>query len=71
MKIQIERTYVEAMIAQFPELQILAEQLKFGNKAEVPLHHFSGLHLGFLHHLYQQAGFGLSLIHISEPTRPY
>ena len=56
MKIQIERIYVEALVAEFPEFYILAEQLKFGNKAEIPVHHFSELHLGFLHNLYQQAG---------------
>jgi hypothetical protein len=59
MKIQIERAYVEALVAEFPELQILAEQLKFGNKAEIPLEHFSGLHLGFLRDLYEQAGAGM------------
>ncbi len=56
MKLQIERAYVEAMVAQFPELQMLAEQLKFGNKADIPFHHLSGLQLDFLRGLYEKAG---------------
>lgn len=48
MKLQIGRAYVEAMVAQFPELQMLAEQLKFGNKADIPFHHLSGTQLDFL-----------------------
>ncbi len=56
MKLQIERVYVEAMVTEFPELHILTEQLKFGNKAEIPLHHLSERQLDFLRHLYEQAG---------------
>jgi len=56
MKLQIERTYVEAMVTQFPELHALTEQLKFGNKAEIPFHHFSADHLDHLHTLYSAAG---------------
>jgi hypothetical protein len=59
MKLQIERSYVEAIVAEFPDLQILAEQLKFGNKAEIPLHHLSELQLDFLRNLYEQAGFAM------------
>ena len=59
MKLQIERSYVEAMMAEFPDLQILAEQLKFGNKAEIPLHQLSELQLDFLRNLYEQAGFAM------------
>lgn len=56
MKLHIERNYVEAMVDQFPGLVSLKEQLKFGNKAEVPFHHLSQPELGFLKDLYQQAG---------------
>jgi len=56
MKLQIERSYVEAMVARFPELQSLSEQLKFGNKADIPFHHLSTLQLDFLRSLYEQAG---------------
>lgn len=56
MKLQIERSYVEAMVAQFPELNALAEQLKFGNRADIPFHHLSTQHLGYLESLYTAAG---------------
>ncbi|WP_040294973.1 AAA family ATPase [Beggiatoa alba] len=56
MKLLIERTYVEAMVTKFPELHSLAEQLKFGNKAELPFHHLSTEHLGHLHSLYVATG---------------
>lgn len=56
MKLQIERSHVEAMVAKFPELCALTEQLKFGNRADVPFHHFSTQHLGYLESLYAAAG---------------
>ncbi len=55
MKLQIERNYVEAMVAEFPGLSQLKEQLRFGNKAEVPVNHLTGSELGFLQDLYRQA----------------
>lgn len=59
MKLQIERGYAEAMIAQFPDLFVLAEQLKFGNKAEIPFTQLSNEQLNFLLLLYQQAGIAM------------
>ena len=56
MKLQIERGYVEALINAFPDLNHLQEQLKFGNKAEVPFQQLSSLQLGFLHDLYAAGG---------------
>ena len=56
MKLQIERVYVEALINAFPDLHYLQEQLKFGNKAEVPFQQLSSPQLGFLHDLYAQSG---------------
>ena len=56
MKLQIERTYVDAMVAKFPELEPLKDQLRFGNKAEVPFNRLSSSELGYLGNLYQQAG---------------
>lgn len=56
MKLQIEKTYVQAMLEEFPGLSHLQEQLRFGNKAEVPFNHLSNSELGFLQNLYQQAG---------------
>ncbi|WP_455366907.1 AAA family ATPase [Kaarinaea lacus] len=56
MKLQIERPYVDAMVAQFPTLVSLQEQLRFGNKAEVAFNHLSNTELAFLHNLYEDAG---------------
>lgn len=56
MKLQIERTYVEAMLTEFPELDFLSEQLKFGNKAEVSFNLLSEQQLDYLRGLYEQAG---------------
>lgn len=56
MKLQIERTYVDAMVAEFPGLKPLKDQLRFGNKAEVPFNYLSSSELGYLGNLYQQAG---------------
>ena len=56
MKLQIERSHVEAMVAKFPELCALTEQLKFGNRADVPFHHLSTQHLGYLESRYAAAG---------------
>ncbi|MFA5952182.1 MAG: AAA family ATPase [Hyphomicrobium sp.] len=56
MKLQIERPYVEAMVASFPDLATLKEQLRFGDKAEVAFGQLSGAALAFLQDLYRQAG---------------
>jgi hypothetical protein len=56
MKLQIERSHVEAMVAKFPELCALTEQLKFGNRADVSFHHLSTQHLGYLESLYAAVG---------------
>jgi hypothetical protein len=56
MKLQIERTYVNAMVAEFPGLTPLKDQLRFGNKAEVPFNRLSSSELGYLKNLYQEAG---------------
>ncbi|MGR9044266.1 MAG: AAA family ATPase [Gammaproteobacteria bacterium] len=56
MKLHIERPYVDAMVAEFPGLTQLKEQLRFGNKAEVPFNHLSISELSYLHNLYQQGG---------------
>jgi len=56
MKLQIERSYVHALLTEFPQLTQLKEQLRFGNKAEVPFNHLSRAELGYLQNLYQQAG---------------
>jgi len=56
MKLQIERKYVEAMVGEFPGLSALKDQLRFGNKAEVPFKNLSNTELSFLQVLYKQAG---------------
>ncbi len=56
MKLQIERPYVEAMVAEFPDLSPLKEQLKFGDRVEVTFSQLSGAELDFLGDLYRQAG---------------
>ncbi|MDP3934158.1 MAG: AAA family ATPase, partial [Methylococcaceae bacterium] len=56
MKLQIERKYVEAMVDEFPGLAALKDQLRFGNKAEVPFKDLSNTELSFLQVLYKQAG---------------
>jgi hypothetical protein len=56
MKLQIERQYVEAMVNEFPGLAALKDQLRFGNKAEVPFKQLSNTELSFLQVLYRDAG---------------
>lgn len=56
MKLQIEQPYVDAMLAEFPKLDVLKEQLRFGNRAEVLFSQLSSTQLSYLHNLYQQAG---------------
>jgi hypothetical protein len=56
VKLQIERTYVEELVQAFPHLEPLQDQLRFGNKAEVPFDQFSRAELAFLGNLYEQAG---------------
>jgi len=56
MKLQIERSYVKAMLEQFPSLTNLKEQLRFGNRAEVNFSHLSNTEISFLLNLYHLAG---------------
>lgn len=56
MKLQIEKSYVDAMVNQFPAMTQLKDQLRFGNKAEVLFTHLSNEQLHFLHTLYEQSG---------------
>ena len=56
MKLQIERPYIEAMVAQFPGLAPLGEQLRFGDRVEIPFGELSAVQLGFLQELYGKGG---------------
>jgi hypothetical protein len=56
MKFEIDRPHVEALIAAFPDLSGLRDQLRFGNKAELALSQLSDAQFGLLGRLFQQAG---------------
>tara|TARA_R110001592_G_scaffold231766_6_gene488929 strand:+ start:232 stop:1941 length:1710 start_codon:yes stop_codon:yes gene_type:complete len=56
MKLNIHRIYVEALVERFPTLSFLAEQLRFGHRAEVPFVQLTVDQLGFLSELYAEAG---------------
>ena len=56
MLLQIEKPYVDAIVDEFPNLASLKEQLRLGNKVEVPFHHLSSNELAFLGNLYKAAG---------------
>lgn len=56
MKLQIDQPYVNALLDQFPELDVLRDQLRFGNHAHVVFDQLSGSQLAYLQNLYVQAG---------------
>jgi len=56
MKLQIDRTDVEALIERFPDRAPLAEQLRFGDLAEVAFGEFETVELDDLVGLYRAAG---------------
>ncbi|WP_036259332.1 ATP-binding protein [Methylocapsa aurea] len=56
MNLQIDRSHIEAMVAEFPNLAPLKEQLRFGNKVEAPFHQLSASELAFLQKLYEDGG---------------
>ncbi|WP_036293461.1 ATP-binding protein [Methylosinus sp. PW1] len=56
MNIQIERQYVESLMARFPARAGLAEQLRFSDRVEIDFAHLSDEELTFLEELYRAAG---------------
>lgn len=56
MKLQIEQPFVEAMADEFPALAALKEQLRFGNRIEIPVSRLAKPELDFLVGLYRLAG---------------
>jgi hypothetical protein len=56
MKLHIERPYIEAMVASFPKLAPLKDQLRFGDRVEVAFHQLSSDEVTFLVDLYRRAG---------------
>lgn len=56
MKLEIDRTYLESLVARFPDLAFLREQLKFGSKVEVPVQRLNADQVDYLVELYGQGG---------------
>ncbi|MCJ2177804.1 AAA family ATPase [Novosphingobium album (ex Hu et al. 2023)] len=56
MKLAVERAHLDALIAAFAELEPLRAQLRFGEKAEVPVAQLSDAQCAFLGDLYRGAG---------------
>ena len=54
MKLQIERRHIEPLMQAFPRLESLREQLRFGNRVEVPFHHLEPAELDRLLALYAE-----------------
>lgn len=56
MMLLIEKPFVEAMTQEFPGLEFLSEQLKFGSTAQASFQKFKQEHLEFLTQLYRSSG---------------
>jgi len=56
MNLHIERPHIEQMIGEFPNLGHLKDQLRFGNRVEVPFHQLSLVELDYLRGIYETAG---------------
>ncbi len=56
MKLQIDKQHLHALLAAHPRLQGLSEQLRFGNKAQVPYDQLSIAEIASLAEIYQQEG---------------
>jgi hypothetical protein len=61
MHVQIERPFIEPMVAEYPELSPLKEQLRFGNKVEIPVTQLTAEQMGYLAGLFEQAGPGVKM----------
>lgn len=56
MKLQIERPHIAVMLQAFPRLAYVEEQLRFGNKVEIPFGNLNDEELAFLRGLYAEGG---------------
>lgn len=56
MKLQIEQPFVDELLDKFPDLVLLREQLKFGDKIEVMFSQLSDVEVSFLGNLYLTNG---------------
>ena len=61
MKLEIERPHVEAMVAAFPDLASLTDQLRFGDKVEVAFEQLTTRELDFLEDRYRGGGRDMQL----------
>ncbi|MCH2221627.1 MAG: ATP-binding protein, partial [Dechloromonas sp.] len=52
MKLQIDRRHIEPMMQAFPRLEAFRDQLRFGNRVEVPFNRFETAELDMLQALY-------------------
>ena len=52
MKLQIDRRHIEPMMQAFPRLEEFRDQLRFGNRVEVPFKRFEPAELDMLQALY-------------------
>ena len=56
MKLHIDRHHIEPMIAEFPRLAFVQEQLRFGNRVELSFGQMQAEELDYLQGLYAQGG---------------
>ena len=56
MKLEIDRTHLESLVARFPDLAFLCEQLKFGSKVEIQMSRLTLEQVDHLVAMYQQDG---------------
>ena len=56
MKLHIDRHHIEPMIAKFPRLAFVQEQLRFGNRVELSFGQMQAEELDYLQGLYAQGG---------------
>jgi hypothetical protein len=56
MKFIIDKSFVESLVSEFDELGYLAEQLRFGHRAEVPFQQLNQPQVSFLLQLYRAEG---------------
>ncbi len=56
MKLMIERAYLDAMVGRWPELASLQDQLRFGDRAEVPVAQLTSEQAGHLGTLFRAGG---------------
>jgi len=56
MKLEIEKPYIEELLSEFPGLEELKEQLRFGDKVEILFSDLNHPQINYLQNLYKNAG---------------